>query len=296
MYFAFITRGGSRAIFNINKSLMCDCVLKFLPFSRRRAIMKYYSSTIRMRLFLILMLGFLVSPAVFSQDGTRKLLRGKVLYRNSNVVNENVINSTAERATITNEQGEFAIPVKLGDQLVFTAVNYEIEVVEITQEILDRNRLVIEVTEKITPLDEVVVSPENQERFLELRNEEFKGYEYETDPTSDIENIALDPTVRGMRDGLNFVNIFKALYRVVSGEKAPEGNSLQMSDVLRKVYDEEFFVVDLKLKKEWIEPFLMYCDEKMPPPALLRKDNEFELLEFLVSQSAAFRAEISGEK
>ena len=238
----------------------------------------------------------MIGPALLAQDDTRRLLRGKVLYRNSNVANENVINSTAERATITNEQGEYAIPVKLGDLLVFTAVNYEIEVVEITQEILDRNRLVIEVTEKVTPLDEVVVSPENQERFLELRNEEFKEYEYETDPTSDIENIALDRTAKGLQDGLNFVNIFKALYAVVSGEKPEQRTALQMSDVLRQVYDEEFFVIDLKLKKEWIEPFLYYCDQKMPPPTLLRKDNEFELLEFLVSQSEAFRAELSGEK
>jgi len=242
------------------------------------------------------LLSFLIGPAALGQDDTRRLLRGKVLYRNSNVANENVINSTAERATITNEQGEYAIPVKLGDLLVFTAVNYQIEVVEITQEILDRNRLVIEVIEKVTPLDEVVVSPENQERFLELKNEEFKEYQYETDPTTDVENIALDPTAKGLQDGLNFVNIFKALYAAVSGVKPEQRSALQMSDVLRQVYEEEFFVVDLKLKKEWVEPFLTYCDQKMPPPALLRKDNEFELLEFLVSQSEAFRAEISSER
>lgn len=247
-------------------------------------------------IILLFLLGFLIGPAAMAQEDARRLLRGKVLYRNSNVANENVINSTAERATITNDQGEFAIPVKLGDQLVFTAVNYQIEVVEITQEILDRNRLVIEVTEKVTPLDEVVVSPEDQERFLELRNEEFKEYQYETDPTADIENIALDPTARGLQDGLNFVNIFKALSALISGEKTPEKSTLQMSDVLRQVYEEEFFVIDLKLKKEWIEPFLTYCDQNMPPPTLLRKDNEFELLEFLVSQSKAFRAELSGEK
>lgn len=258
--------------------------------------MKRYQLSKHNYTLLFFLLSFLIGPAAFGQDDSRRILRGKVLYRNSNVVNENVINSTAERATITNEQGEFAIPVKLGDLLVFTAVNYQIEVVEIDQEILDRNRLVVEVIEKVTPLDEVVVSPENQERFLELRNEEFKEYEYETDPTSDIENIALDRSAKGLQDGLNFVNIFKALYSAVASDKTPEGNALQLSDVLRQVYEEEFFLIDLKLKKEWIEPFLDYCDQKMPPPTLLRKDNEFELLEFLVSQSKAFRAELAGEK
>ncbi|NND14731.1 MAG: hypothetical protein HKN89_00225 [Eudoraea sp.] len=249
-------------------------------------------NTKRALLFFTLVAGIFLCTA---QEDSRILLRGKVLYRNSNVPNQNVINSTAERATITNENGEFAIRVKEKDQLVFTSVNYQIEVVEITPEILTNNRLVIEVTEKVTALDEVVVSPENQEEFLEIKNEEFKGFEYETDQTTDIENIALDPTVRGMKDGLNFVNIFKALYNVVTGSPTAEKSALRVSDVLRQVYDDEFFLVDLKLKKEQIDPFLFYCDEKLPAPTLLRKDNEFELIDFLVTQSESFKEEITRE-
>jgi hypothetical protein len=246
----------------------------------------------RILLFFAFIIGIFIGTA---QEDSRTLLRGKVLYRNSNVPNQNVINSTAERATITNDNGEFAIWVKEKDQLVFTSINYEIEVVEITAAIIANNRLVIEVTEKVTALDEVVVSPENQEEFLELKNEEFKGFEYETDQTSEIENIALDPTVRGMKDGVNFVNIFKALYNVVAGSPTAEKPALLVSDVLRQVYDDEFFLVDLKLTKEQIDPFLYYCDEKLPAPTLLRKDNEFELIDFLVSQSESFKEEITSE-
>ena len=249
-------------------------------------------NTKRILLFFTLLASTFYSVA---QEDSRILLLGKVLYRNSNVPNQNVINSTAERATITNENGEFAIWVKEKDQLVFTSVNYQIEVVEITPEILTNNSLVIEVTEKVTALDEVVVSPENQKEFLELRNEEFKEFEYETDQTSDIENIALDPTVRGMRDGVNFVNIFKALSQVISGSPSSEKASLRVSDVLRQVYDDEFFLVDLKLSKDQIDPFLFYCDEKLPAPTLLRKDNEFELIDFLVTQSESFKEEITRE-
>ncbi len=65
---------------------------------------------------------------------------------------------------------------------------------------------------KITELDEVTVSSGESEKFLQLQNEEFKQYAYETDATGEVQNIAFDPTVRGMPDGLNFVNIFKALF------------------------------------------------------------------------------------
>lgn len=229
----------------------------------------------------------------FAQDG-RQLLRGKVLYRGSNVPNENVINATAETATITTDEGEFIIAVKEGDQLVFTAVNFQLEVVKITQEILDNNRLVVEVNEKITKLDEVVVSPENQQKFLEVKNEDFKAFEYEIDRGTEVQNIAESQSVRGMRDGLNISNIFKALFK--SREKAGEERApLLVSEVLRQVYDDEFFVVDLKLPQNRIDEFLLYCDDKVPSQTLLRKENEFQLIDFLVTQSKTYLAEQNEE-
>lgn len=222
------------------------------------------------------------------QDEDRSILRGQVLYRNSNVPNENVINSTAEIATITNEDGHFSIPVKLGDHLVFTSLSYQVEFVEITEEILGKNRLVVEVNEKVTELDEVVISPENQERFIQLKNEEFKAYDYETDQSTDIENIALDPTVRGMEYGLNFVNIYKALAKLGTENDTVIRSRLPVSSVLRQVYDDRFFVEDLEIPQDKIDDFLYYIDDKTPAYSLLLRDNEFQLIEFLVSESKTY--------
>lgn len=231
-----------------------------------------------------------------AQEDDRTLLRGQVLYRNVNVPNENVINITTESATITNQNGQFAINVKEGDQLAFTAVNYELEVVTITSEILKRNRLVVEVDEKVTELDEVVVSPENEEKFLEAQSEKFKEVEYEIDRTSQVENIALSQSERGMRDGINFVNIFKALMSIGKKKNKDTGPKLKPSEVLRQVYDDEFFVVDLKLPQDQIQGFLFYIDSEMDENTLLKKDNEFQLLDFLVNQSRAYRTQMDAEK
>ena len=231
----------------------------------------------------------------YAQVEERKILRGKVLYRYSNVPNENVINTTSERATITNENGEFAIRVKLDDELVFTSINYQIEIVKITQEILDRNRLVVEVNEKITELDEVVVSPENQSKFLELQNEDFKQVEYETDQSADVVNIAEDPKLSSRQDGVNFVNIFKALFLSREKDRA-EKDPLKMSELLRQVYEDDFFVTDLNLPADKIDDFLLFCDTQMPPQSLLKKDNEFELIDFLVTQSEIYLKQINAEE
>ncbi|WP_291869471.1 carboxypeptidase-like regulatory domain-containing protein [Maribacter sp.] len=242
-------------------------------------------------------LAFLIVAISFAQDNSRTILRGKVLYRDISVPNENVINSTSERATITNDNGEFSILVKQGDELVFTAINYQLMVVTITAEILKKNRLVVEVKEKVTELEEVIVTPEDQERFLAMKNEKFKEIEYEIDRSTEVENVAMAREVRGMQDGLNFVNIFRAMFK--SSEKNKEDESapkLKVSQVLRQVYDDQFFVSDLKLPQDKINEFLFYCDTRMPAKTLLKKENEFQLIDALVSHSKTFLEEINDKK
>ena len=209
-----------------------------------------------MKSFLLAICCFLFVSIGFSQEDDRRFLRGQVLYRNSFVPDENVINTTAQTATVTNDKGEFMIKVKLGDELVFTAINYQLRIVIISDEILKRGRLVVEVNEKVTQLAEVVVTPEDQERFLEVKNEEFKDFEYEEDRSTEVENIATPQHLRGMLDGINFVNIFKALVKANTSveEKRPP---IKISQVMRQVYEDEFFVKDLKLPQDQIDAYLI---------------------------------------
>lgn len=242
-------------------------------------------------LFLIL---FICS--VSAQDDERELLRGQVLHRNANVPDETVINITTENATITDEAGRFIISVKVGDEVAFTAVNYKLQIIEITEELLKKGRLVVEVEEKVTELEEVVVTPEQQQKFLEVQNERFKEFEFEEDRSSEVRNIALSQTERGRQGDLNFVNIFKALLNAGKKIKTEERLPMQPSEVLRLVYDDEFFVLDLKLPQDKIDSFLLYLDTKNPTQSLLKKDNEFELIDFLVTHSKTYLKELDAEK
>ncbi|MBC9797648.1 carboxypeptidase-like regulatory domain-containing protein [Sinomicrobium weinanense] len=240
---------------------------------------------------ILLILALICTLTTYAQNDERVILRGKVLYRNTSVANQNVINITTEKATTTNQDGEFEILVKSGDQVVFSAVNYQLKSVKINDDILKNNRLVVEVNEKVTELDEVVITPENREKFLELKGEEFKQFDYEGDYSSNVPNMATPE--HQLQNGVNFVNIFKALF--LSKKEAEEGpkKQLKVSEVLRQVYDDEFFVLDLKVPQDKIDDFLYYCDTKIPRQSLLRKDNEFELIEFLVKQSEDYRKSIS---
>ena len=76
----------------------------------------------------------LVSYTLFAQE--RILIPGKLLYKNTDLVAANVINNTAQMATITDASGEFEIEMKEGDEIIFSALTIRIKVVEITPEII----------------------------------------------------------------------------------------------------------------------------------------------------------------
>ncbi len=232
-----------------------------------------------------LLLFFLLVSQLMMAQGV--ILRGKVLYGNNNVVNENVVNVTTGFATITNGNGEFQIRVSVGDELIFTALQYKLKTVRITEEIIQNNRLVVEVKEKITELDEVVIGPENTEKFIDLKEEEFKGFDYEQDKSTPITNAAVDNNQ--LTYGINFVNIYRALFK--SNRERNPSSELAFSEVLRQVYEDDFFVQDLQIAQEDIDKFLYFCDDRTPPRELLRQSNEFQLIDYLVDQSKAFKAQ-----
>ncbi|MFL2636839.1 MAG: carboxypeptidase-like regulatory domain-containing protein [Flavobacteriaceae bacterium] len=240
-----------------------------------------------MRIVIFLLL---VSNLVFSQD-ERTWIRGKVLYKNINVVSANVVNNTSGQATITNEDGEFEMKVRLNDRLVFSSVQYEIRSTRIDKDILQKSRLVIDVNEKVTILDEVVVGPENTEKFLDLKKEEFKRVDYIADKSTRIKNEILKAGT--FNNGLNFINLYKAIAKSSNKVELDKKNinslKYKPSDLIREVYDDSFFVTTLGIKKDNISEFLLYCNDRFPSKVLFKKSNEFQLIDFLINQSEKFK-------
>jgi len=243
-----------------------------------------------MKKYLILICIALVGTQISqAQTDNSDLIRGVVLYKNTPVPNENVININNEDATTTNEKGEFLIKVSPGDQLAFTALNFELKTVEITDEIFENKRMVVEVNEKITELDEVIITPEDREAWIQNKNAQYKEFVYEKDHSTPIrENEAIPVSQRGMVNGINFVNIFKALFK--SNSDKDQGTPILPSQVMRQLYDDEFFVIDLKIPQDKIDAFLFYVDDKLPSQDLMKRDHEFELIDFLVEESRNFNA------
>lgn len=217
-------------------------------------------------------------------------LEGQLLYRNTSVVAANVINNTSQFSTITDSNGEFEIAVSLGDELVFSSVQYTIRTLEITPEIFRKKRLVVAVNEKIQELEEIVVTPEDTEQFMDLKNEEFKGYDYKQDKSTKIVNAAIDEP--RLTNGLNFVNIAKLAAQLISGKSAEERKNLTPSKVLPYLFEDSFFIETLGLKQDQIIGFLEFVDKRLPTQALLNKSKEFELIDYLINESIKYQSQL----
>ena len=238
---------------------------------------------------LLLFIFFIhLSFTAICQD--RRPLKGQLLYKNTKVVAANVVNNTAQTNTITDSEGAFEIDVLLGDEIIFSSVQYRIRSIKITEDILSKNRLVVSVNENINELKEVVVTTDDVEKFLDLKEEEFKGFDYEKDKSSKLVNKAYND--RQLSDGIDFVNIAKLLARALGNKSSDEQMRMKPSEILPLVFEDDFFAVDLGLDKSQVISFLEFIDNRMKTGELLKKDKEFQLIDFLINESKEFKNDL----
>ena len=221
----------------------------------------------------------------FSQE--RELIQGKVIYRNIDVPAANVINNTSQISTITNDQGEFEIFAKEGDEIIFSSVQYIIRTVKVNAEILKNKRIIVQINQRVRELDEVVITPDDTDKFLDLKEEQFKGFDYLADKSTKIENILTDN--RQFVDGLNFVNIFRLLSTLVDSKSEEEKLSILPSEALPLILEENFFTEILKLETFAVNDFLSQLDLDQEIKELIIEKNQFILIDYLLNKSDTYK-------
>jgi len=228
---------------------------------------------------------FLSLQSAYNQD--RELIQGKVIYRNINVVAANVINNTSQNTTITDDQGEFQIYAREGDEIIFSSVQYIIRTVRVTDEIIKNKRLTVQINERIQELDEVVITPDNTEKFLDLKEEEFKGFDYIADKSTRVQNNLTE--TRQLKNGVDFVNIFKLLKTIIDSKSEEEKESLLASEVIPYLFEDDFFTESLLLASSQIVDFLIYIDSRPNSVDILLEKNQFLLIDFLLNESIRYK-------
>ena len=230
---------------------------------------------------------FFIFVIQFSYSQDRELIQGKVIYRNIDVPAANVINNTAQSSTITNDQGEFEIYAKEGDEIIFSSVQYIIRTVRVNKEILKNKRIIVQINQRVRELDEVVITPDDTQKFLDLKEEQFKGFDYIADKSTKIQNVLTDN--RQVVNGLNFVNIFKLLSSIVDAKSDEEKLNIIPSEVLPYVLEENFFSRVLELESFEIIDFLSKLDSDTEMKNLILEKNQFLIIDYLLIKADTYK-------
>lgn len=103
---------------------------------------------------LIALILFLIFSCVVSAQLID--LKGKVIGIGE-VEGIHVLNKTALKYNVTDENGNFTIPAKVNDTIIFSGLTYKLKEVIVTKIMISKNDMEINLIEDVTQLDQVVV-------------------------------------------------------------------------------------------------------------------------------------------
>lgn len=254
-------------------------------------------------IYLIL---FLIPFLSLAQITNRVYVEGKVnVPLKDDAANIDVYNKTTEKGTITNEIGEFQIFVAIGDELRFSAVQYEEFTIKINKTIFETKKMTVMLRDSENQLEEVVIRPYdlsgnimvdaqrvNTTNAIDLNQDTKKAINtMEGEYTQDYLTTEQKPIVSDqfIEYGLDVANIFRTILKNVSKDKK---NKLpQDFDVtVRKMYDDDFFNEYLDIEKKRINEFIFFVQDEGFDNELLKEENQLDFIQFLVRKSSEFKS------
>lgn len=251
---------------------------------------------------LILLLTFSVS----AQVGERVGISGKITVPvGEDPQGISVINASAMRATVSGENGLFQIRAAEGDTLQFKALQFQDFSVLVDAGVIENRQLNVYISESVTELPEVVVTPYDLSGNVEVdvriiptaetdlptqSAADINPYDYTFRPDSLVSpaNAAHREGMIYSGNGQNLANVFRHIFspRDVINDLDWEEDLDEQVLMLR---GDDFFEEQLNIEEDHIEEFIYYARDNGLTPEMLKPENEMDLIEFLVAQSVDFR-------
>ena len=233
----------------------------------------------------------LLCSALYSQK-QNKIIVGKVFFNGDGVADVNIVNKNSNQGTNTNDLGLFEIPIMLGDSLVFSHINLKEKVIAITKELLSLEILKIDLEGKTYQLEEITIGQPKSIFYIDPEILPAPNVNSETLKLPYANTKAKkDYAVVKFRSGgvVSLDNLINSLNgnnrRREQLEKITKEDKVLAK--IRKHYTDDFFITDLNIKKEDINPFLNYCFKKNIINHY-NKQNLLKLTTILLKQSRTF--------
>lgn len=243
---------------------------------------------------LLLFTASLEAQSIFS-----KKLEGRVYSKEGDVAATNVQNSTANRGTITDMDGFFAITASLNDTLIFSAVQFRKKEVVITKEMLLQRFINIQLEDALTELDEVVVTPYNLTGDITKDLDIIDIDQVVTSSTLGLPNAYIIPISKAERElyaaTANPYMSFDPLINAITGrtkmlKKRVARNKLySRTEQVKEFYADSLFRIDLKIPEEKIDDLLYFCEVDSAFQLAVDSRDKLKIWDYIREKSIVYR-------
>ncbi len=231
------------------------------------------------KFYFVKMLLFFYSFFIHAQDIAEKVINGTIICDSSSVEGVHVLNLVNEKSTVTDRNGHFSIVAKQGDLLVFSAVHLNYWRKSVKENDFKTGFLEVIMTPKEVKLNEVVLT-----EYTKINAQELGIINYKPKAYTPAER-KLRPTKITQMDLIGLMAFrlpLDPLLYWATGRTKMLKNDLKIKKkelLLRKLddwNDNEFYVNQLKIPKEFVDGFkyyIIYDDELM---SYLQSNNKIQ--------------------
>jgi len=230
---------------------------------------------------------------VLGQTNSRKPLHGQVV--NDSIVLESgyVLNINANIKTFINANGLFDIMAKPNDTLLFSSLAFQSKKIVLTEKNCSDHLFLVHLDVVNNQLKEVIIGKELKVKAFGGGTQRILDTQFEDDQQSTAKNIAMlsDQTIKY---GTDFVRIFKDVKKLLNKKESDDVKEADISDVAfieyaKLNFTSDFYNNTLNLKKDEIDLFLLYCSNDAESKKYLKPDDQFHLMDFMITKNKEFK-------
>lgn len=224
------------------------------------------------RFFLYLIVSILTTLSSYGQ----KTIYGVVKVENASAEGIHITNLVSEKATITNEKGEFWLDVIEDDLLVFSAVHLNYWRKSISANDIKNGKIEVVMTAKVSELQEVVVT-----EYTKINAQDLGVINYKP--------VSYTPAERRLRTATT--GLLDPLLNWISGrtKRLKKDIGIEQKEFMLVWLDNNFdnvvFTETFKIPKEYVEGFKFYVVEDIDLAQAIQAKNKTRVT-FLLGEIA----------
>ena len=263
-----------------------------------------------MKKILLVVFGLFAMVAI-CQDIERTTVNGTIVVSTQDREGVTVYNTSSNKGTTTDQDGNFEIKVAVNDLVEFGALQFKDFSVIISKNVIDSKQLTVILVEEVNKLDEVVLLPfgltgnldadlENVRTYNVSLDDVYFGldhisdFEFSPDYKTKADNLAFNEYNPSMENMLNIVNLAGFLVGQIvnlDGKSKTKKEKELARTPFKKALDQysiNYIHSNFTIPLDQIDTFIDYVEIEGVDEALLEKDKELQFLERITALSKSF--------